>query len=317
MARPLRIQYPGAFYHITARGNERKAVYNSTQDRKQFLLYLESAHKRYGAIIHAYCLMGNHYHLLLETPRENLSQVMHHINGAYTTYYNIKRRRSGHLFQSRYKAILVEKDAYCQELSRYIHLNPLRAGMVNMVEEYHWSSYQSYIGMRKDEQWLETGYVLGYFGSGKSTARKKYRKYVEEAVGKAVDDPSKLVYASTILGGASFISWVQNLIKEEIKGSKKKKDVPALKGLAGKPSLDRIQEVVTNMAGSDSRMIKKMCLYVSQCIAGYSLSEIGERCGMEGAAVSQSNRRFKEKITRDEKIKRLLDEIKAMLNVEA
>ena len=139
MARPLRICYPGAFYHITARGNERKAIFKSNQDRVKFLSYLETAYKRYGALIHGYCLMDNHYHLLLETPGENLSQVMHHINGAYTTYYNVKRKRSGHLFQGRYKAIVVEKDAYCQELSRYIHLNPVRAGIVKSVDEYPWS----------------------------------------------------------------------------------------------------------------------------------------------------------------------------------
>jgi REP-associated tyrosine transposase len=129
LARPLRIQYPGAFYHITSRGNERKAIFGTDQDRKRFLSYLQSAHERYGAILHVYCLMSNHYHLLLETPRGNLSEILHHLNGAYTTYFNLKMHRSGHLFQGRYRAILVEKDAYCQELSRYIHLNPLRAGI--------------------------------------------------------------------------------------------------------------------------------------------------------------------------------------------
>ena len=127
MARPLRIQYPGAFYHVTSRGNARKAIFRSNRDREKFLSYLESAHDRYGATIHVYCLMDNHYHVLVETPLGNLSKILHHINGAYTTYFNTKRKRSGHLFQGRYKAILVEKDSYCKELSRYIHLNPIRA----------------------------------------------------------------------------------------------------------------------------------------------------------------------------------------------
>ena len=112
MARPLRIIYPGAFYHITARGNERKQVFKSRRDREKFLNYLSSATERYHARIHAYCLMDNHYHLLMETPQGNLPQIMRHINGAYTTYFNIKRNRAGHLFQGRYKAILVEKDEY-------------------------------------------------------------------------------------------------------------------------------------------------------------------------------------------------------------
>ncbi len=109
MARPLRIEYPEAFYHVTSRGNERKAIFRNDRDRTKFLSYLETAHERYGAIIHVYCLMDNHYHLLIETPGGNLSQILHHVNGAYTTYFNVKRQRSGHLFQGRYRAILVEK----------------------------------------------------------------------------------------------------------------------------------------------------------------------------------------------------------------
>ena len=130
MARPLRIEYPGAFYHVTSRGNERKDIFKSQRDREKFLSYVESAVVRYGAVVHTWCLMSNHYHLLLETPAGNLSQIMRHINGAYTTYVNVKRKRAGHLFQGRYKAILVEADAYALELSRYMHLNPVRASMV-------------------------------------------------------------------------------------------------------------------------------------------------------------------------------------------
>ncbi len=131
MARSLRIEFSGAFYHVTARGNERKPIYKSKRDRERFLSYLESATERYGAILHVYCLMDKHYHLFLETPSGNLSQIMHHIYGAYTTYFNTKRQRSGHLFQGRYKAILVDVDEYAEELSRYIHLNPVRAGIVS------------------------------------------------------------------------------------------------------------------------------------------------------------------------------------------
>lgn len=130
MARPLRITYPSAFYHITSRGNERKNIFRSNRDREKFLEYLETATERYNAVIHVFCLMDNHYHILIETPICNLSQIMRHINGAYTTYFNVKRARSGHLFQGRYRAILVEKDAYAKELSRYIHLNPVRAKIV-------------------------------------------------------------------------------------------------------------------------------------------------------------------------------------------
>ena len=136
MARPLRIEYPGALYHVTSRGNEQKDVFKSQRDREKFLSYVESAVVRYGAVVHIWCLMSNHYHLLLETPSGNLSQIMRHINGAYTTYFNVKRKRAGHLFQGRYKAILVEVDAYALELLRYVHLNPVRAGMVAKPEDH-------------------------------------------------------------------------------------------------------------------------------------------------------------------------------------
>ena len=132
MARPLRIEYPGAFYHVTSRGNEQKDIFKSKSDREKFISYLESASIRYGAVIHAYCLMSNHYHLLVETPHGNLSQIMKHINSSYTIYYNVKRKRAGHLLQGRFKAILVDGDVYATELSRYIHLNPVRAGIVTV-----------------------------------------------------------------------------------------------------------------------------------------------------------------------------------------
>jgi REP element-mobilizing transposase RayT len=126
MTRPLRISFPGAFYHVTSRGNERRPISQSRRDFERFIGYLESATERYGARVHCFCLMTNHYHLLLETPRANLGAILHHLNTSYTNYFNKKRGRNGHLFQGRYKAILVEKDSYALELSRYIHLNPVR-----------------------------------------------------------------------------------------------------------------------------------------------------------------------------------------------
>ncbi len=205
MARPLRIQYAGAFYHVTSRGNERKAIFKNDRDREKFLSYLQSAHERYGAVIDVYCLMDNHYHLLLETPRGNLSEIVHHINGAYTTYFNLKRQRCGHLFQGRYRAILVEKDTYCQELSRYIHLNPLRAEMVKDLRRYPWSSYPEYIGLKK-ASWLETGSILGYFGSQQRRSQRKYRSYVEEGIRIELKNPLRDVFASTFLGSEGFIN---------------------------------------------------------------------------------------------------------------
>jgi REP element-mobilizing transposase RayT len=177
MARSLRIEYPGAFYHVTSRGNERKAVFKSLRDREKFLTYLESATERYGAVIHVYCLMDTHYHLFIETPSVKLSKIMQHINGAYTTYFNRKRGRSGHLFQGRYKAILVEADEYAMELSRYVHLNPVRAGIVKTPEAYKWSSFRYYISNGKAPRWLKRDFILSYFDGKPTSAMKKYRDF--------------------------------------------------------------------------------------------------------------------------------------------
>jgi len=256
--------------------------------------------------------MDNHYHLLLETPGGNLSQIMHHINGAYTTYYNVKRNRSGHLFQGRYKAIVVEKDEYCQELSRYIHLNPVRAGIVKGVNEYPWSSYLSYIGKRGGPEWLETGYVLSYFGKRVGAARKKYREFVGEAIGESMEDPLRQVHASTILGSPSFIVWVQDKLKRN-RLEADRRDIPALKVLTPRPSLEQIRRITAEIIKDDVRLIKKIGMYISQDFGGYSLGEIGERYGLQGAAVSQSNRRLRQKVEEDRRFRKIVREVQNKL----
>ena len=317
MARPLRIQYAGAFYHVTSRGNERKAIFRNDRDRDKFLSYLESAHERYGGIIHVYCLMDNHYHLLLETPRGNLSEILHHINGAYTTYFNIKRQRSGHLFQGRYRAILVEKDAYCQELSRYIHLNPLRGGMVKDLIRYPWTSYPYYIGLKEKPFWLETGYILGYFGQEKRRAQRKYKGYVEEAVGVEMKDPLEGVFASTFLGSQEFIKQVGQRTK--IPKESDTRNIPVLNVLKERPSLEEIGRRVGDVVGGKGSLFKKYCIHISHRYGGFSLKEIGHFYNMKELAVSQASRRFKETIMREPSLGKLLRQIVTklqLLNVE-
>ncbi len=140
MARPLRIEYAGAFYHVTARGNDRKKIFFTQRDYARFKEYLSIARERFGSVLHAYVLMGNHYHLLLETPEGNLVQVMHYLNGSYTTYINVKRKRSGHLFKGRDNSIVIDKDSYLLTLSRYIHLTPVRAKIKERPADYPHSS---------------------------------------------------------------------------------------------------------------------------------------------------------------------------------
>ena len=316
MSRPLRIEYPGAFYHVTSRGNERKMVFQSTRDRERYLTYLESAHDRYGAIIHVYCLMGNHYHLLLETPRGNLSNVLHHINGAYTTYFNIKRGRSGHLFQGRFKGILVEKDAYCKELSRYIHLNPVRAGMVKSPSEYPWSSYRCFIGKDKKPDWLTTELVLGDFGGEGRKGYMRYREYVERRETKELESPFRRVIASTFLGSEEFINWIRTEYLEKRKIDKR--NIPAMKKVLTGPSLEEIKKAVVKVIGEDHTLFKKMCIYLSHQHSGMRLDEIGTYFGMKGRAVSQLSRRFKEATRGDKEAGGILSktEKEGLLNVE-
>jgi len=316
VSRPLRIEYPGAFYHVTSRGNERKMVFQSTRDREKYLTYLESAHDRYGAIIHVYCLMGNHYHLLLETPRGNLSRVLHHINRAYTTYFNIKRGRSGHLFQGRFKGILVEKDAYCKELSRYIHLNPVRAGMVKSPSEYQWSSYRSFIGKDKKPDWLTTELVLGDFGGEGRKGYRGYREYVERRETKELESPFKRVIASTFLGSEEFVNWIRTeyLEKKEID----RRNIPSIKKVLKGPSLEEIERAVVKVMGKNHTLYKKMCIYLSHQYSGMRLDEIGTYFGLKGSAVSQLSRRFKETTRGDKEAGGILSKIEkeVLLNVE-
>jgi REP element-mobilizing transposase RayT len=317
VSRPLRIEYPGAFYHVTSRGNEGRTVFQSNREREKYLSYLESAHERYGAVIHVYCLMGNHYHLLLETPRGNLSKILHYINGAYTTYFNIKRGRSGHLFQGRFKGILVDKDEYCKELSRYVHLNPVRAGMVKAPLEYPWSSYRYFVGRDKRPEWLTTEFVLGDFGGEGGRGFKKYREYVERGENKELDNPLKKVIASTFLGGKEFIDRIklEYLEKKEID----RRDLPALRKILRGPSLELIERAVIKRVGKEDPFFKKICIYLSYEHSGLNLREIGEYFGMERSAISQSGRRFAETIKGDKELRKVVSDIEKedLLNVAA
>ncbi len=314
MTRPLRVEFPGAFYHVTSRGNERKAVFQSTRDREKFLSYLESAHDRYGAVIHVYCLMENHYHLLLETPRGNLSQILHHINGAYTTYFNIKRRRSGHLFQGRFKGILVERDAYCEELSRYIHLNPVRAGLVKSPSEYGWSSYRYYIGSKREPEWLTTELLLGYFGGRGRSGCRRYREFVEKGVTMELESPLSGVIASTFLGSEEFIKRIKEEYLEDMKNDKR--NIPAVKQVLRGPSLEQIEKAVDRVVGRNHFLYRKFCLHLSHQYSGLGLEVIGMHWGMKGDAVSQANRRFSRTLNGDKGMEKMLDTIKKELHVE-
>ena len=312
MARQLRIEYPDAYYHVTARGNERKEIFKSDKDRGKFLSYLESAVKRYDAVIHAWCLMSNHYHLIVETPSGNLSQIMQHINGAYTNYFNTKRKRSGHLFQGRYKGILVEADEYALELSRYIHLNPVRIGIVNEPGDYKWSSFQEYAGKRKAPDWLSTEFILGYFDKSEQAAQKQYNEFVEEVLGKEHESPLLQMVASTILGTPEFVAAIQ---EQHLDGKSPHRNLPALKQLKGKPTIDQIVEITENVINADEKLATKVAIHLCHRYSGAKLKEIGERFGVKESAVSQSSGRFEVVQGKNKKLQNIVTELVKRLNL--
>ncbi len=184
MSRPLRIEYAGAVYHVSAGGNERKPVFRDDHDRGRFLDILHQVNRRYHWICHGYCLMSNHYHLLIETPEGNLALGMRQLNGVYTQFFNKYHERTGHLFQGRYKAVLIQKDTHLLEVCRYTVLNPVRARICRTPEGYRWSSYVATAGKAEPHACLTTKWVLEQFGRKKSIAQKDYRKFISEGIGR-------------------------------------------------------------------------------------------------------------------------------------
>jgi REP element-mobilizing transposase RayT len=185
MARPLRLEFPGALYHVISRGNERSPIFLDDLDREDFLRSLAVTVRREGFLLHAYCLLGNHFHLLVETPAAGISRGMHRLNGRHAQRFNARHARCGHLFEGRFKAILVENQSYLLELHRYIVLNPVRAGLVERPEDWKWSSYRATSGRGPAPPWLETGWTISQFGRTVGAARRAYVEFVEAAVGVA------------------------------------------------------------------------------------------------------------------------------------
>lgn len=213
MARPLRLELPGALYHVTSRGDGREDIFLSDEDRIAWLDTLAEVCQRFNWVCHAYCLMSNHYHLLLETPEANLSKGMRQLNGVYTQRFNRRHGRVGHVFQGRFKAILVDKDSYLLELARYVVLNPLRAKMVRRLEQWPWSSYLATCGLAPQPSWLHTDFVLSQFASRRPRAIAKYAAFVQEGV----KQPSVWgqLQGQIYLGSDEFVAQMQGLVDQK------------------------------------------------------------------------------------------------------
>lgn len=213
MARPLRLELAGGLYHVTSRGDRREAIYDDDADREKWLEILGHTCKRFNWRCHAYCLMDNHYHIVIETADGNLSKGMRHLNGVYTQYYNIKHARIGHVFQGRFKGILVERDEYLLELARYVVLNPTRANLTRTIGAWKWSSYKDMIGKVTAQPWLATDWILGQFGKQRKTATEKYIDFVREGIGlpSIWDNLQNQIF----LGTDKFINKKQSLINKK------------------------------------------------------------------------------------------------------
>ncbi|MFK7955464.1 MAG: transposase [Lysobacterales bacterium] len=210
MARPLRPEYPGALYHITSRGDRREDIFDDDNDRQRFLSLLAAVIDRYGWFCYAFCLMNNHYHLLIQTPEPNLSRGMRQLNGVYTQRYNRIHRKSGHVFQGRFKGLVVDSDAYLLELSRYIVLNPVRAGMIDHPANWPWSSYEPTVKKTLAPHWLAVDLLLANFGDFRHCAQKEYKTYVEAGIGRP--GPWSKLQSEIYLGDEQFVASVQQMV---------------------------------------------------------------------------------------------------------
>jgi len=318
MARPLRIQYEGAFYHITARGNERKKIFLNTTDYDKFKEYIKNSQEKYRFILHAYVLMSNHIHFLIETPEGNLSRVMHAVIGSYTTYFNKKRQRSGHLFQGRYKAILIEKDSYLLELSRYIHLNPVKATMVEKPEDYPFSSYRSYV-TSDSETIVSRGLTLSMISLDKKKAPSLYKAFVEQGLAEEIKNPFSKVYGGMILGTKQFI---QDALKRLAPEALYKKDVSARRQLHTSLSLEEIVHLICStlrispeeIHGKHNR-IRSFVITFLKKQTSHTNSEIGQFFGgISYSAVSKIVERFEGELNADKELRKNYGKVKAVLS---
>jgi len=275
MARPLRIEYPEAVYHITSRGNGRNKIFKGDEDREVFLSNLGAVVTRYNWLCHAYCLMDNHYHLMVETPDANLSMGMRQLNGLYTQKYNRRHHKTGHLFEGRFKAILVEKDNYLLELCRYVVLNPVRAGMAERPEAWRWSSYQATAGLGKEADYLTTDWILGLFSSKRTLAQRQYRKFVREGIHEGASWGK--VQGQVLLGGEGFVEKFKDLLE----GKREIKEIPRPQRYVSRPSLDKI------FSGQEANGQRDIRINAAHLSYGYTLKEIADYLGIHYTTVSK------------------------------
>lgn len=279
MARPLRIEYPGAVYHVTSRGNARQSIFLDDADRLMFLEVLGHVAAKYNWLCHAYCLLDNHYHLLVETPDPNLSLGMRQLNGVYTQGFNRLHQRSGHVFQGRYKAILVEKNEHLLELCRYIVLNPVRAGMASEPKGWNWSSYQATAYAGKRLGFLVVDWILGRFSRNRNAARKAYRKFVVEGLLKTDESPWQKLAGQIVFGGSEFVADIQGRLTE----AKEIGEIPRAQRFPGRPPL----AILFPQQESREKAARNKQILTAHMRYGYTLKEIADQLRIHYTTVSK------------------------------
>jgi len=320
MARALRIQYPGAFYHVTCRGNDRRDIFLSREDREIFFEKLALSAGIYNVSILAYVLMANHFHLLLTTPDGNLSEFMRHFNISYTAVFNKKHNRVGHLYQGRYKAFLIDADNYLLEVSRYIHLNPIKtkAFEKKKIEEtrdalmkYDASSLPGYLWKRKRDYFVNYEFILDYMGGDTAKGRKAYGRFVGKGLADGLENPMGLGKGTGIIGAEDFIEWVKGEFVGNEKGGRER---PALRQLKKVFAPEELVEHFIRLTGENkenilvrgrSSIARAMVIDLMYRFCGMTQSAIGDMVGgIDYSAVSQARSRLRKRLQHDKELNR-------------
>ena len=291
MSRPLRIEFPGALYHVTSRGDRREDIFFDDTDRAALLDVMAQGMARFDAQVLAYCLMGNHYHLVLHTRRANLSALMRHVNGVSTQAFNRRHGKVGHLYQGRFKAILVDREAYLLEVCRYVELNPVRAGMVTAPQDWAWSSYRAHVGLAPLAPWLDTlgllGYLLGRDAEKPADHRVAARRYAALVTeGHGVDLWAKGLNRQIYLGGDEFVTRMQNQADAL---AKRNRSVPKAQRVAPKTLAHWLR-----VSGS-----REQALHCAHVESGITMTALAAELGLTVARVSQLIAREEAKTNND------------------
>ena len=273
MSRPLRLEFPEALYHITSRGDRRESIFDDDDDRLAFLHILSEVVERFNWLCYAWCLMSNHYHLLIQTPDGNLSKGMRQLNGVFTQTSNRRHRRVGHLFQGRYKAILVDSDAYLLELSRYIVLNPVRARMVKTPEAWAWSSYRATMGLAEAEPCLAVDGLLAQFARSRAVAQARYAQFVREGIN--APSPWLLLRSQVFLGDDDFVSKTQSQMAAH------QHDEVQIPTAQRRPPAKALQQI------EESSVSRNAAIVEAHATGAYSYQQISEHFGIHFTTVGK------------------------------